>query len=77
LFAILQEIREALAKREAEADECARHWAKETEDRKCEAQRQAEASKKTAGRELRLVWERQLEDKRIRQQSELDPGNRG
>ncbi|XP_016841585.1 trichohyalin-like isoform X1 [Nasonia vitripennis] len=57
------EFREAVARREAEADECARRWTAEADAARHEAQRRAKEDNQRRSRELRLAWDRQHEEK--------------
>lgn len=52
-----------MARREAEADECARRWAAAAEATRRETQRQANEDRQRRSRELRLAWDRQREEK--------------
>ena len=71
----LQEFREAVARRESAAEECARGWAAAAEVRARAARLRAREEAERSMRELRAAWDRQLEDKRRRQSQLLDHDN--
>ncbi|XP_058799352.1 trichohyalin-like [Phymastichus coffea] len=73
----MREFREAVARRESEADKCVRRLAADAEAKRREERLRIKEERIRSGRELRLAWDRQLEEKRQQQQhqQQLDQDN--
>lgn len=72
-----QEVREKIAKRQAEMDECVCSVAQRLDEGKREERRRAREKERRLNRELVEHWKRQLEQKRQREKELVEEDARG